>query len=125
MSAHAKAPESPSKSSTSEQQVTILLDGLSLTPELLVEIGYSGFSPFSVVDTRQRQHGSAHAKREEKQGTGHVTEGHVLVDLTPEAWAAVQQGRDVVDRVLARKEVVYGINTGILFFLHSAVRMRI
>jgi hypothetical protein len=37
---------------------------------------------------------------------------HVLVDLTEAAWAAVAEGRAVIDRVLARKEVAYGINTG-------------
>lgn len=37
---------------------------------------------------------------------------HVKVDLTPAAWEAVRIGRAVIDDVLARKEIAYGINTG-------------
>ncbi len=57
----------------------ISLDGASLTPERLVQIGYSP---------------------------------KVEVVLSPEAWGAVKKGRSIVDNVLQRKEVVYGINTG-------------
>ncbi len=37
---------------------------------------------------------------------------HVSVELTPDAWDAVKRGREVIDAVLERKEVAYGINTG-------------
>jgi hypothetical protein len=36
---------------------------------------------------------------------------HVLVDLTPDAWEAVKVGRAVIDDVLARKEIAYGIKS--------------
>lgn len=36
---------------------------------------------------------------------------HVLVDLTPDAWEAVKAGRAVIDDVLARKEIAYGIKS--------------
>jgi hypothetical protein len=34
------------------------------------------------------------------------------VDLTPEAWKRVEEGRKVVDDMLLSNEKVYGINTG-------------
>lgn len=48
-------------------------------------------------------------------GSGTGTRGpahHVLVELTPDAWDAVRVGRAVIDDVLSRKEIAYGINTG-------------
>ena len=56
----------------------VLLDGNSLTPEILNQL----------------------------------SEGGHTLDLTDEAWERVDRGRSVVDDILERKEVVYGINTG-------------
>lgn len=36
---------------------------------------------------------------------------NVKIDLTPQAWGKVQRGRDVVDRVISKKQIAYGINT--------------
>lgn len=59
----------------------LLLDGVSLSAEQLVDAAYD-------------------------------MSGNLEVDLAPMAWEAVASGRAVVDRVLQRGEVVYGINTG-------------
>eukprot|EP00744_Colponema_vietnamica_P002404 GILI01003777.1.p1 GENE.GILI01003777.1~~GILI01003777.1.p1 ORF type:complete len:549 (-),score=158.41 GILI01003777.1:229-1803(-) len=57
---------------------TIFLDGESLTPEILWELG----------------------------------QGKLTLDLSEEAWTKVGSGRKVVDDILERGDVVYGINTG-------------
>ncbi|PKK40639.1 Histidine ammonia-lyase [Clostridiaceae bacterium JG1575] len=41
-----------------------------------------------------------------------VTRGHREVDLTQEAWNAVDRAREVVDRYVREKRVVYGLTTG-------------
>jgi len=38
--------------------------------------------------------------------------GNYSIDLTSEAWERVQRAREVVDDIVARDEVVYGVNTG-------------
>eukprot|EP00455_Lapot_gusevi_P014546 TRINITY_DN1727_c0_g1_i1.p1 TRINITY_DN1727_c0_g1~~TRINITY_DN1727_c0_g1_i1.p1 ORF type:complete len:603 (+),score=194.26 TRINITY_DN1727_c0_g1_i1:68-1876(+) len=61
------------------QQRTLYLDGYTLSPSEVVEIGYNP---------------------------------NIKVDLTEEAWQAVRDARAVVDKVLNRKQIAYGINTG-------------
>lgn len=41
-----------------------------------------------------------------------IIETNVSVDLSESAWQAVREGRAVIDRIIARKEIAYGINTG-------------
>lgn len=36
----------------------------------------------------------------------------VGVELSESAWNAVREGRAVIDRMIAKKEIAYGINTG-------------
>jgi len=46
---------------------------------------------------------------------------NLMVDLTPDAWKRVRAARGVIDRVLERGEVVYGINTGFGAFSHVII----
>jgi hypothetical protein len=118
------------------------IDGQSLTPEELVAIGYGSCPGLEEGSITQEDALAANAQQrvefdseyvveitrydDERGATGVIgsqsiygsgtgTRGpahHVLVDLTPDAWEKVQIGRSVIDDVLARKEVAYGINTG-------------
>lgn len=45
-----------------------------------------------------------------------LSRGQIAIDLTPEAWKKVAEGRKVVDNILAEKKVAYGINTGFGLF---------
>jgi len=117
------------------------IDGNSLTPEELVAIGYGtcpGMEEGSITQDHAVQPGAAVRFDQEyivevqgESGTGVVGSQsiygetgatgarasrdpahHVIVELTPAAWEAVKEGRAVIDRVLERNEVAYGINTG-------------
>lgn len=52
----------------------------------------------------------------EPQDLVRLSEGGLDIDLTPDAWARVAEGRKVVDSILAEGKVAYGINTGFGLF---------
>lgn len=69
-------------------QDTFMLDGNSLSPEALVDLGYN------------------------KNAT---------VALSEAAWTRIDKARGVIDKIIADKETVYGINTGFGKFEHVRI----
>jgi histidine ammonia-lyase len=51
----------------------------------------------------------------------HIGYGQCTIGLTPAAWTKVQHARDVIDKIVAGDEVVYGINTGFGSFAHVII----
>ncbi|KAF4699763.1 hypothetical protein FOZ62_009367, partial [Perkinsus olseni] len=45
-----------------------------------------------------------------------LSKGNVELTLSPAAWDKVNRGRHVIDQILDKKEVAYGINTGFGMF---------
>jgi len=52
----------------------------------------------------------------EPQDLVRLSQGGLSIDLSPDAWARVAEGRKVVDSILAEGKVAYGINTGFGLF---------
>jgi len=124
----------------SPRPCTFWIDGYSLTPEELVAIGY-GFCPGMEEKSITQHHALAKDQEQRVPFDAeyivelHQDEGvpgvigsqsiyvassslsrtpsrHVTVQLTAEAWDRVRNGRAVIDEVLQRQEIAYGINTG-------------
>ncbi len=72
-----------------------VLDGFSLSPEQLYEIGYGHIDSIKL------------SKEDMLNGT-------VQVGLSEEAKAAIQESRKVIDEVIRENRTKYGINTGIV-----------
>ena len=86
-----------------EEMPTVFFDS-----EYIVEVSGEAGATNVVGSQSIYDAGSGSGSGVGKRGPAH----HVLVDLTPDAWEAVARGRAVIDDVLSRSEIAYGINTG-------------